>query len=31
MIIVNVVFGEMNKAYDFKVDETEEVLSLIHI
>ena len=29
MIIVNVVFGEMNKAYDFKVDETEEVRLLV--
>lgn len=25
MIIVNVVFGEMNKQYDFKVDETEQI------
>ena len=29
MIIVNVVFGEMNKAYDFKVDETEKIRLLV--
>lgn len=29
MIIVNVVFGEMNKEYDFKVDETEPISLLV--
>lgn len=29
MIIVNVVFGEMNKEYDFKIDETEQIRLLV--
>ena len=29
MIIVNVVFGEMNKAYDFKVEESEKIQQIV--